>query len=224
MEITLDTKIMDLIEEYPWLLDFLPTISPKLDRIKIRSQRDKMAKTATVDIASIAAGVTAERFIELIEDEIKKRADPDWRPEPARETVQVEKVDLDVGALTPTQVNLMLKHLPFDLTFVGPDDRVLYYSGGKERIFPRTPGIIGREVSRCHPSKSVQVVNNIVKAFKDGSKDTAEFWIQMGDKFIHIRYFSVREDDMSYAGTLEVSQEISGIKELDGERRLLDWS
>jgi DUF438 domain-containing protein len=134
----------------------------------------------------------------------------------------LDKVDLDVGVMTPEQLNLMLKHLPFDLTFVGEDDKVAYYSGGKERIFPRSPGIIGRAVSRCHPPKSVHIVEKIVDAFKDGSKDNADFWIQLDGKFIYIRYFAVRDEDGKYRGTVEVSQDITGIKKLEGEQRLLD--
>ncbi len=223
MELTPDTKIMDLVEKYPWMLDFLPTFSPKLRRIRIPNQREKMAEKATIEIASIAAGLTAEKFIELVEEEIHFMETGQVRQSATEKVVEVENVELDVGVLTPKQVNLMLKHMPLDFTFVGEDDKVLYYSGGKERFFARIPSIIGRDVSRCHPEKSVHVVNRILDAFKNGSKDSAEFWLQMDDRFIHIRYFAVRDDDGSYAGTLEMNQEVSGIKELEGEQRLLDW-
>ena len=150
----------------------------------------------------------------------------EWKPEkqPTEKSIVLDKVELDIGNLTPSQVNLLLKHLPVDVTFVGADDRVAYYSGGKERIFARSPGIIGRSVSRCHPPKSVQIVESIVQAFKDGSRDVAEFWLQLGDRFIYIRYFAVREDTGKYCGTLEVSQDITEIKKLEGEQRLLDWT
>jgi uncharacterized protein len=150
----------------------------------------------------------------------------EWVPDlgPEVQAKILDKVNLDVGVMTPEQVNLMLKHLPFDVTFVGDDDRVAYYSGGKERIFPRSPGIIGRAVSMCHPPKSVHIVDNIVKAFKDGSKDEASFWIRLGEKLVYIRYFAVRDDDGNYRGTVEVSQDIAPIQEIKGERRLLDWT
>lgn len=134
-----------------------------------------------------------------------------------------QPVALDTGSLTVGQINLMLKHLPVDLTFVDENDRVAYYSEGPERIFPRSPGIIGREVRNCHPPKSVHVVNMILDAFKSGEKSEASFWIRMGGKFILIRYFAVREGG-EYRGCLEVSQEVSGIRSLEGERRLLEWS
>ena len=150
----------------------------------------------------------------------------EWVPDVEAEATAkaLDKVDLEVGVMTPEQVNLMLKHLPLDLTFVGDDDRVAYYSGGKERIFPRSPGIIGRAVSRCHPPKSVHIVDNIVNAFKDGSKDEASFWLHLDKKYIYIRYFAVRDDNGTYRGTIEVSQDITHIQEIEGEQTLLDWA
>jgi len=130
---------------------------------------------------------------------------------------------LDTGRMTLKQINLMLTHLPVDLTFVDENDRVAYYSEGPERIFPRSPAIIGREVRNCHPPKSVHLVNKILDAFKSGSRDTAEFWIELGGKFIYIRYFAVRDADGYYRGCLEVSQDLTHIRKLEGQQRLLDW-
>ncbi|MEW5914217.1 MAG: DUF438 domain-containing protein [Thermodesulfobacteriota bacterium] len=132
-------------------------------------------------------------------------------------------LELSTGRLTPEQVNLLLTHLPVDLTFVDENDQVAYYSEGPERIFPRSPAVIGRQVRNCHPPKSLHVVNKIIEAFKSGRKDSAEFWIQMGPRFIHIRYFAVRDEKGQYKGVLEVSQDVTGIKKLEGNQRLLDW-
>ncbi len=131
-------------------------------------------------------------------------------------------ISLEVGQLTPEQINLLLKNLPVDVTFVDERDEVRYYSD-KERIFPRSPEIIGRKVQNCHPPKSVHVVNRILSEFKAGTKDIAEFWINMRGKMIHIRYFAIRDSAGRYRGTLEVSQDVTEIKKLEGERRLLDW-
>jgi len=144
------------------------------------------------------------------------------------EPVQVLKdvagaLGLETGRMTLEQINLMLTHLPVDLTFVDENDRVAYYSEGAERIFPRSPAIIGREVRNCHPPKSVHIVNKILDAFKSGSRDTAEFWIELGEKFIYIRYFAVRDANGYYRGTLEVSQDLTKIRKLEGQQRLLDW-
>jgi len=133
------------------------------------------------------------------------------------------KLPLDTGALSLHQINLMLKHLPVDISFVNEKDEVAYYSDTPERIFPRSAGVIGRKVQKCHPPKSVHVVEKILKEFKDGKKNVAEFWITLAGKFIHIRYFAIRDNNGRYQGTLEVSQDITDIKNLEGEKRLLDW-
>ena len=132
-------------------------------------------------------------------------------------------LNLDTGALTTEQVNLLLKNLPVDISFVDENDTLLYYSNAKERIFPRSPGVIGRKVQNCHPPKSVHIVEQILDAFKEGKKDSAEFWIQMNGKFIHIRYFAIKDDSGKYRGTIEVSQDITEIKTLEGDKRLLSW-
>ncbi len=157
----------------------------------------------------------------------------EWQPPAAPREVKAtytpaaaeeKAIDLDVGRLTVAQLNALLKHLPVDITFVDENDTVRYYSATKERIFPRSPGVIGRKVQNCHPPKSVHIVNQILEAFKKGERDVAEFWIQKEASFIHIRYFAVRDDAGKYLGGLEVSQEVSSIRQLTGERRLLDWS
>jgi DUF438 domain-containing protein len=156
------------------------------------------------------------------EDIIKEPEDVP--PEPAEVLEEVAgALGLDTGRMTLEQINLMLTHLPVDLTFVDETDRVAYYSEGPERIFPRSPAIIGREVRNCHPPKSVHLVNQILDAFKSGLRDTAEFWIELGGKFIYIRYFAVRDADGYYRGCLEVSQDLTQIRKLEGQQRLLDW-
>lgn len=137
---------------------------------------------------------------------------------PAAETL----LSLDVGKLTPEQVNLMLTNLPVDLTYVDADDVVRFYSQTRERIFPRTPSVIGRKVQNCHPPQSVHRVQQILDDFRAGSRDSAEFWIQMGGKFIYITYYALRDAEGAYRGTLEVTQELTRLRALEGEKRLLD--
>ncbi|MCK5737251.1 MAG: DUF438 domain-containing protein [Spirochaetaceae bacterium] len=132
-------------------------------------------------------------------------------------------IPLETGELLPAQINMMLKALPFDLTYVDSNDKVCYYSQGKERLFPRSPGIIGRDVSNCHPPKSVHIVEKIVQSFRNKEKDVAEFWFTMNEKFIHIRYFPVYSELGLYKGTIEVSQDVTDIRALEGVRKLLDW-
>jgi hypothetical protein len=116
----------------------------------------------------------------------------------------------------------ILNTLPVELSFVDKDDTVRYFSHENgEKIFPRTRGVIGMAVQNCHPEKSVHLVNQILADFKAGKREVAEFWIEMGSRFVHIRYFPVRSPEGAYLGTLEVVQDVSGIRALTGERRLL---
>jgi len=129
---------------------------------------------------------------------------------------------LNTGALNLEQVDLLLRHLPVDVTFVDENDEVRYFSQTRERIFSRTPAIIGRKVQNCHPPQSIGRVQQILDDFRAGRRDAAEFWIQMGKKMIHIRYFALRDSAGAFRGTLEVTQDVTAIRALQGERRLLD--
>ncbi|MGC8786719.1 MAG: DUF438 domain-containing protein [Anaerolineae bacterium] len=142
--------------------------------------------------------------------------------QPAEAQMLPSALPLDTGSLTPREINLLLKHLPVDITFVDKDDTVRYFSQTPERIFARTKAIIGRKVQNCHPPASIHVVNRILDDFKQGKRDVAEFWIQMKGKFVHIRYFAVRDENGAYVGTIEVTQDITRIRGLTGERRLLE--
>lgn len=129
----------------------------------------------------------------------------------------------DEGYMTPEQVNLLLRFLPIDITYVDENDKVVFYNRGDDRVFPRSKGIIGREVKFCHPPKSVHMVIKIVEEFKAGNRDVAEFWFNFKGKMIHVRYFAIRDKDKNYKGVIEMSQDITDIQELTGEKRLLDW-
>lgn len=132
-------------------------------------------------------------------------------------------IKLDEGGLSINELNSILKSLPFDISFVDSDNNVKYYSANKERIFPRSPAVIGRAVQNCHPPKSVHIVNKIIESFRKKEKKSAEFWINLNGKFVYIRYFPVYDDNGDYLGVTEITQDITDIKELKGEKRLLDW-
>ncbi|MFO7611765.1 MAG: DUF438 domain-containing protein [Clostridia bacterium] len=131
-------------------------------------------------------------------------------------------IKLDSGAMTRDEIGAILNTLPIDITFVGSDDKVKYFSEGSDRIFPRPRAIIGREVRNCHPPASVHIVEKLMEDLKNGKKDHEDFWIKSGGRFIYIRYFAVRDKDGSYLGTLEVTQDIKNIVSLEGEKRLAD--
>lgn len=154
---------------------------------------------------------------------------PDWKPKsthPEKIISQEPKAEeglirLPSGEFNVEELTCMLNTLPLDITYVNKEDVVKYFSEGKERAFPRTKAIIGRNVSNCHPPASVHIVEQIVEDFKAGKKDEEDFWIRMGGKFILIRYYAVRNDQGEYLGVLEVTQDIKQIQELTGEKRLV---
>ena len=129
-------------------------------------------------------------------------------------------IKLPSGLFSLEELTAMLNTLPFDMTFVNKDDEVGFFTEGKERTFPRTRAIIGRNVSNCHPPASVHVVEDIVKDFKSGKKDQEDFWINAGSKYILIRYYAVRNEKGEYLGVLEVTQDIKPLQEITGEKRL----
>ena len=127
------------------------------------------------------------------------------------------------GSLTKEEIEAILDTLPIDVSFVDKYDAVKYFNKAERRIFVRTKSVIGRKVQACHPQKSVHMVNRIVQAFKKGEKDVAEFWITMNDRLVHIRYFAVRDKHGEYLGTMEIAQDLTDIKKIEGQKRLLDW-
>ena len=132
-------------------------------------------------------------------------------------------VRLPSGSFTPAQLQAILNTIPFDITFVDADDTVRYFSEGRERIFARTRAIIGRKVQYCHPPKSVDIVQKILADFREGREDHAQFWIELGGKFLCIEYFALRDESGKFLGTLEVSQDLTAKRALTGQQRLLNY-
>jgi len=131
-------------------------------------------------------------------------------------------IEFETGPLPMSFIEPILNTLPIDITFVDHEDKVRFFSKGAERIFVRTKAVIGRSVVNCHPEKSYHVVNQILDDFRAGKRKTAEFWIDLGGRKIHIRYFAVHNKDGKYLGCLEASQDITEIQKLEGQKRLLD--
>lgn len=172
----------------------------------------------TIDVASPEMGW----FLEAPKTTWKKTEEPQEQSH-VRDSVSTDNlVRFDAGMLSLDQLNSLLNTLPFDLTFVDKDGYVRYFTQGKERIFARPATIIGRHVTLCHPPASVHVVEAIIAAFESGEKDHEDFWIQLKDQFVMIRYFAVRDKDGEYLGTLEVTQNIGPIRDLKGEKRLIE--
>lgn len=126
----------------------------------------------------------------------------------------------ETGRMNLEQTLLAFNHLPVEITFVDEYDKVVFFNKAKDRFFPRSPAVVGRAVQNCHPPESVHIVEEIIEAFRSGKKDLVEFWIQIKGKFIFIQYFAVRNESGEYRGVLEVSQNVTGIRDLKGEKRL----
>ncbi|NMB08011.1 MAG: DUF438 domain-containing protein [Tissierellia bacterium] len=131
-------------------------------------------------------------------------------------------IKFETGILSSEEISAILNTIPGDMTFIDKDDVVKYFSAGEHRMFARTKAVIGRTVQNCHPPASVDTVDRILKDFKSGEKDSESFWIKMGGLYVLIRYFAVRDKEGNYLGTLEFSQNIAPIQEIQGEKRLLD--
>jgi DUF438 domain-containing protein len=134
---------------------------------------------------------------------------------------QTPNIPLNVGSLPLDVLDTILRTLPIDISFVDHEDKVLYYSDSPHRVFPRSPAIIGRDVHNCHPQKSLDAVEQILRSFKNKEKDRADFWIQMGPKFVVISYKPIYDSNGTYRGTLEMSWDASEVRALEGEKRLL---
>ncbi|HYW97095.1 MAG TPA: PAS domain-containing protein, partial [Bacteroidales bacterium] len=150
-----------------------------------------------------------------------------WAPEGITPVAQSQVTDTAVqlpsGILEPAELLAILNTLPADLTFVDRNDKVKYFSQGPHRIFDRNRAILNRDVRLCHPPGSVHIVEQILEDFKSGRQEKARFWIQMKGKFILIEYYALRGEKNEYLGTVEVSQELSEYRALEGEQRLLNY-
>ncbi|MBI5001670.1 MAG: DUF438 domain-containing protein [Euryarchaeota archaeon] len=183
-------------------------VIPEMEWKEIRAQFDEMGYCCFTPEGAMGDAGKATESQKTSEDGQKKQMEEDGM------------IKFETGELTAEQLEAMLDAMPVDMTFVDADDTVRYFSNSKDRIFARTKAIIGRKVQNCHPQKSYGAVNKILEGFKAGTMDKAEFWINMGPKLVYIRYFAVRKNG-KYMGCLEVSQEISGIKKIEGEKRLI---
>ncbi|HNS96233.1 MAG TPA: DUF438 domain-containing protein [Polyangiaceae bacterium] len=151
----------------------------------------------------------------------------EWRPDDLPESLAQEsqsgRIQLKSGSFDLAELEAMLNTIPFDITFVDAKDTVRYFTQGAERIFARTRAILGRKVQYCHPPSSVHTVEQILEQFRNGNKDRAAFWIEMKGRFISIEYFAMRDADGQYLGCIEVSQDLTDKRALQGEQRLLTW-
>lgn len=151
----------------------------------------------------------------------------EWKPE-GIETGEVtyaagKNIQLPTGSFSIEELASLFSSLPVDLTFVDKDDKVKFFSLGPDRIFPRNRAVLGRDVRLCHPPSSVHVVEQILEDFKSGKENSAKFRINMHGRFIYIEYFALRNKEGEYQGTIEFTQDLTELRKLEGEQRLLSY-
>jgi DUF438 domain-containing protein len=230
-----------------WRIDDYIRDSIKLAKMKLSNYNgDKQAVVEAVSyvIDEVGGMIYREEHIlfpmalnNLTEDEWVKIAhesdeigfclaepEAEWKPERKgieKSAISEGYIKMETGILSLKQLELLLNHLPVDITFIDHEDVVRYFSHGKERIFARTKAVIGRTVQNCHPPRSVHVVEELLADFKAGKKESDDFWIKFRDKYVYIRYFAVRDENGKYIGTLEFTQNIDPIQAINGEKRIL---
>ena len=213
-----------------------PDLISKIDEV-VNKIQEMIFKEENILFPMVLETLSEDEWFQIQEesDEIGYcliKPQPKWKP--TREDIEEKNaqkgevpsndgyVKFDAGILLPREINAIFNTLPIDITFVDREGAVKYFSQGEERIFPRPKTIIGRKVQNCHPPASVHIVEKIVEDLKSGKKDHEDFWIQMKDQFVYIRYFAVRDENNQFLGTLEVTQNIKPIQEIKGEKRLLE--
>lgn len=207
---------------------------PKINRV-LEQTRDMVTKENNILVPMLLENIDLFGFIkiDMASQEMDYFLEPPkipWAKEPEQEkeastepetTVEGE-ISFDAGSLTVDEMNAIFNTVPLDMTFVDKKGIVKYFTQGTERIFDRPKTIIGRHVNMCHPPQSVHVVEAIVERFETGKSDHEDFWIEMKDMFVHIRYYAIRDKAGNFLGTLEVTQDIKPLRDLTGEKRLLD--
>lgn len=202
-----ETSIEGLLEPFDIAIHMIDEMLVKENNILFPMLQEKLQSDEIKDIAL----------------SLQHGADVRYQPKVEQSDSEMESdLPMSLGRLNPEEINAIFNTVPFDMTFVDASDKVKFVTQGKERIFDRPPSVINRPVHLCHPPQSVDVVMDIVNDFREGVKDNEDFWIQFREKFIHIRYFAIRNPQGKFLGTLEVTQDISDIQRLIGEKRLVE--
>jgi uncharacterized protein len=211
----------DKDQEFP---DIVSKIRQMIERVKdMVMKEDNILLPKLVDLMSFYDWIMADQGSDELGYFLNKPSES-WKVKeetPVQEDKVKGDVKFDAGAMNQDEINAVFNTLPLDMTFVDKDGYVKYFSQGKERIFDRPKTIIGRHVNLCHPPQSVHIVENIIESFISGKKDQEDFWINLKDKYVLIRYYAVRSKDGKYLGTLEITEDILPIQKITGEKRLL---
>ncbi len=211
----------EVVEKMETMLNQLNEMIYKEDSILFPMALDTLTEDEWISIYNESDEIG---FAIIVPEEKWNRAKVDMENKVEEETqsrTEGGHIKFESGILTSKEISCILNTIPGDMTFVDKDNLVKYFSQGKDRIFARTKAIIGRSVENCHPPASVHVVEKIVEDLQSGKKDSESFWIKMGEKFVMISYYAVRDENGEFLGTLEFSHDIAPIQAITGEKRLL---
>lgn len=211
----------ELVEKIEDTLHHIKEMIFKEDSILFPMSLDTLTEDEWISIYSESDEI-GFAFIDSVEEWNRaKMSLEEKEKEEDREEIDEGYVKFDTGYLKPEEIANIFNSIPGEITFTDKDNIVKYFSKGEERIFARTKAVIGRNVENCHPPSSVHIVDQLVEDFRTGKKDSEDFWVKIGDKFILIRFFAVRNKQGEFLGTLEFAQNIAPIQEITGEKRLL---
>lgn len=221
IEIDKQPDIQEYKKQYLYpLLEEIESMIFKEENILFPTSLEKLKLEDWVEILKQSQQVgycfiTLDKDIEKMVEELKIYSNEEAKFEDG-------KIKLPSGELTLDELLAVLNTIPVDITFIDKEDKVKYFSENKDRVFLRPRAVLGRDVRNCHPPQSLDKVERILNDFKNGLRDVAEFWINFKGKFVYIRYFTLRNNKGEYLGILEVTQDITHIKKLEGEKRLID--
>lgn len=237
---THDDEIRTLLKETKKLtINYSPDLRSQLEeKLEVLLQKvlEMISKEENVLFETSLKVLTEDEWYHILEDSAEIgfcliEPENEWRPVNLNVTGSVSSTSadknegylrFDTGILTPQEISLIFNHLPVDITFVDKEGVVKYFSANKDRIFVRARSIIGRKVENCHPPASVDVVEKLVEDLASGKKDGEDFWLQFGDKYVHIKYIAVRDEKGEFLGVVEVSQDIKPLQAIAGEKRIAD--
>jgi len=132
-----------------------------------------------------------------------------------------------IGKLPENVLEAVLETIPIEFSVVDANDKVLAWNKHKTRIFKRPISVVGRDVTNCHPKKSLDKVEKILREMKEGKREKARFWIDLPlgphqeKQKVLIEYYALKNKEGKYLGCLEVSQNIAELQALRDEKRLL---
>ena len=176
--------------------------------------------SADAPASAIQPGPTAKPVADSVSDSASNSAaDSTTSPAPNPEA------DLPFGGgyLSLKEANLILNHLPFEITFIDKNDLFKYFNTSiaiENKLFPRVPSAIGRHVKMCHPPRSLDMVMTLIDDLKHKRRTSESMWFHRSDgRFAYVTYIGVFDDQDQYMGVLEYVHDIAPLLDLGPDKR-----